>query len=325
MLALMGVAGLCLWLQRTRPVDVPILMYHRIGDDYDSPWWVTVRDFEAQLASLQEQGYTSIFPSRLAAHQRWGWPLPRKPVIITLDDGYLNALENAEPLLRKYGFTAVCYLITGMVSETPATRKSWEGTPLLSWPEVRAMQKRGIIRFGGHSRSHLNLRAMADPSGEISGCYRDLRKKGGFRPEGFCYPSGQFKAETLACVAKARFTTAVTCEDGVARMEPGTRLLELPRVVVMGGWHRFQTRRQAGTGIAVEVSKEGRPLEVSPRLAWSGASLPSKSGWLPPVQVSSVPLVLKWPGPEAENSGFPVLELWDNYHVVRFFRHVYDE
>lgn len=320
MLALAGTAGLYLWLQRARPVNVPILMYHRIGDAYDSPWWVTVKDFEEQLAALKEHGYTSILPSRLALHQRWGWPLPRKPVIITLDDGYLNALENAEPLLKKYGFTAVCYLITGMVSDSPETRKSWEGTPLLCWPEVRAMQKRGIIHFGGHSRSHPNLRAMADPSGEISGCYRDFRKKGGFKPEGFCYPSGQYKAGTQDCVAKARFTSAVTCDDGVARLGPGTNLLELPRVVVMGGWHRFRVESREGgqSRIVVGVTKEGQPLTVSPRLTWSGE--PFRNGWLPQVEVSSSPITLVRDRPEGCAGGDVILELWDTYRVVRQFR-----
>ncbi len=315
-------AGVWLRIQKSKPVDVPILMYHRIGDTYDSPWWVTVRDFDAQMAALQEQGYVSILPSRLAAHQRWGRPLPRKPVIITLDDGYLNALENAEPILEKHGFKAVCYLITGMVSDSPGTRKSWEGTPLLSWPEVRAMQRRGNIQFGGHSRNHPNLRAMADPSGEISGCYRDLREKGGFRPEGFCFPSGQYQAETLACVARAKFTTAVTCEDGIARIGPGAKLLELPRVVVMGGWHRFKVepRGVQNNRIIIGVAKEGRSLTVSPRLTWSPNGASCREGWLSPVEVSAVPALLKWEIPETEKHGDEILELWDNYRVVRLFR-----
>jgi peptidoglycan/xylan/chitin deacetylase (PgdA/CDA1 family) len=318
----LAITAAWLWSQKDKPVDVPILMYHRIGDTHDSPWWVTVRDFETQLASLQEQGYQSILPSHLVAHQRWGWPLPRKPIIITFDDGYLNVLENAEPLLKKYGFKAVCFLITGMVSESPETRKSWEGTPLLSWPEVRAMQKRGTVQFGGHSRTHPNLRAMADPYGEISGCYRDLKNKGGFTPEGFCYPSGQFKPETLACVKRAKFTMAVTCEDGMARLAPGARLFELPRVTVMGGWHRFHIEAKAGVapGFSVEVSKEGQPLSVVPRLRSGKGTASFQAGWLPPIQVSSIPVLLKWDIPEVERNGTPILELWDMFHVVLMFR-----
>jgi peptidoglycan/xylan/chitin deacetylase (PgdA/CDA1 family) len=321
-IGLLAITAAWLWSQKDKPVDVPILMYHRIGDAHDSPWWVTVRDFETQLASLQEHGYQSILPSRLVAHQRWGWPLPCKPVIITLDDGYLNVLENAEPLLKKYGFQAVCFLITGMVSDSPQTRQSWEGTPLLSWPEVRAMQKRGTVQFGGHSRMHPNLRAMADSYGEISGCYRDLKKKGGFTPEGFCYPSGQVKPETQACVKRAKFTMAVTCEDGIAKLAAGAELLELPRVTVMGGWHRFHIKSNAGItpGISLEVSKEGRALDVVPRLTWTNGKASSQAGWLPPVQVSSKPVLLTWDSPEAERNGTPVLELWDMFHVVLMFR-----
>lgn len=321
-LTLLAMATGWLWSQKSTPVDVPILMYHRIGDTCDSPWWVTARDFETQLASFQEQGYQSILPSRLVAHQRWGWPLPRKPIIITLDDGYLNVLENAEPLLKKYGFQAVCFLITGMVSESLETRKSWEGTPLLSWPEVRAMQKRGTVQFGGHSRMHPNLRALADSYGEISGCYRDLKKKGGFTPEGFCYPSGQFKPETQASVKRAKFTTAVTCEDGVAKLVPGTGLFELPRVTVMGGWHRFHVEAKAAgaSGISVEVSKEGQPLSVVPRLISAKGASSFQSGWLPPVQVSTKPVLLTWDIPEVERNGTSILELWDMFRVVLMYR-----
>ncbi len=318
-----GAAGVWLHFQKAKTVSVPILMYHRIGDTYDSPWWVTVRDFENQLQCLKEQGYRSIFPSDLVAHQRWGWPLPAKPIIITFDDGYLNVLENAEPLLKKYGFHAVSYLITGAVSESPETRKTWEGTPLLSWPEVRAMSKRGTIRFGGHSRNHPNLRALADPLSEITGCYRDLKKKGGLTPEGFCYPSGQFKEETLACVARAKFTTAVTCEDGIATIGRGTNLLTLPRVAVMGGWHGFhvEIRQGEGPGMIVDVSKEGHPLEFSPRWVTRKGMAFAQDGWLPPVELSTKPTRLFWKNTEQIRFEAPVLELWDNFHVIRFLHY----
>ncbi len=305
----------------TRVSDIPVLMYHRIGDGGDSPWWVLPGDFENHLKSLRENGYKSVLPSDLVAHQRWGWPLPQKPVIITFDDGYLNILENAEPLMKKYGFRGVSYLITGLVADSPETRKACEGTPVLSWPEVRAMQKRGTIVFGGHSRTHVNLRALADPREEIAGCYRDLRKKGRLDPEGFCFPFGQYKAETLACLKKSRFTTGMTCEDGFARIEPGAKLLELPRVVVMGGRHVFHAE-QGGTGtmpVSIRISQEGRDLEVCPRLAWKDGDGTAAGVWLPRVQVSTLPATLSWPREASQGKIDPQLELWDNFHVVQYW------
>lgn len=308
------------WLQhqRMRTVSVPILMYHRIGNEVDSPWWVTVQDFETQLRSLREQGYSSVWPSDLAAHQRWGWPLPRKPILLTFDDGYLNMTEQAEPLLRKYGFKAVCYLITGRIGDAPATRQSWEGTPLLIWPEVQAAYRRGTIRFGGHSRTHPNLRALPESHQEIASCYRDLQRKGRLVPEGFCFPYGQYKDETLTELARSKFTTATTCTDGIAELKPGAPLFELPRVSVMGGWHRFRIQPSAGptNTMTIGVAKEGRELEVTPKLVWDDGTFK----WLPRVRITSSPSPISYASADGQKHPAPVLELWDDFHVILHYR-----
>ncbi len=323
----LGLGLLCLWgawswvsRQRACPVSVPILMYHRIGVEVDSPWWVTVRDFEAQLQCLREQGYTSVWPSDLVAHQRWGRPLPVKPIVLTFDDGYLNVMEQAEPLLRKYGFKGVSYLITGRVADTAEKRQLWEGTPLLIWPEVRAIYQRGTIRFGGHSRTHPNLRALADPRQEMDSCFRDLKRKGGFKPEGFCFPFGQYKDETLAGLRRAKFTTATTCDDGIAELKPGASLLELPRVSVMGGWHRFRFQSRPGTPgvMEVEISKEGRELDVIPKQVWGDGTVK----WLPQVHITSTPLIVSCTSTNDRMCSASVLELWDIFRLIRYDRTV---
>jgi len=318
--AALAATGIGLARQKARAVSVPILMYHKVGDAQDSPWWVTTQAFETQLQGLREQGYESVLPSELVAHRRWGWPLPAKPVLLTFDDGYLAMLETAEPLLKRYGFRAVCYLITAKVSNSPETRQSWEGTPLLSWPEVRAMERRGTVVFGGHSQTHVNLRALTDPGDEIAGCFRDLKQKGGFKPEGFCYPYGQYREDTPERVRKAGFTTATTCDDGIAEVRRGVSLLTLPRVTVMGGNHRFSVSGVAAGGerMSVCVSKEGARLDVCPRLVWTGAA--PGGAWLDPVSISSIPALLQWGPLSSLSRGAPVLELWDLSHVVRYFR-----
>lgn len=321
----LGLAALIatgLWLIGHRPLSVPILMYHHIGDKVDSPWWVTTRDFETQLLALREQGYSSVWPSDLVAHQRWGWPLPDKPIVLTFDDGYLTLKENAEPLLRKYGFKGVSYLITGRVGDSVETRQEWEGSPLLIWPEIKALYKRGTLRFGGHSRTHPNLRAMADARQEIVSCYRDLERKGGFTPEGFCYPHGEYKPETVALIKHSRFTTATTCKDGFADIKSGASLIEIPRVSVMGGRHGFKAELHCGTNgiVAVTLSKEGRNLEVIPKLIWSQET----STWLPQVQVTSTPATWTCPAPVGCPDTAPVLELWDTFRVIRYYPQVPD-
>ena len=315
--------GAIFWSLQTRKVcQVPILMYHKIGDSHDSVWWVTAADFESHLQSLKEQGYRSILPSDLVAHRRWGKPLPSKPIIITFDDGYLNCLEQAEPLLEKYGFRGVCYLITGQISETPETRRQYEGAPILSWQEIRAMQKRGTVAFGGHTRNHANLRAQEDAYPEVRACFDDLRKIGGLKPAGFCYPFGQYHSKTPADVARAGFTTAVTCEDGIAKTGPGLKLMELPRVSVIGGTHRYHTESVSTNPATVEVRvwKEGHSMKVYPRLVWPGRTQSSDDGWLEHVLIADQPVTLTWPRPAPTPAGAPTLELWDDFRVLRLFQ-----
>lgn len=313
-------AGAVLLRERARVYRIPILMYHKIGDAPNSLWWVAVADFESQLKDLQEQGYRSIFPSDLVAHQAWGKPLPPKPVILTFDDGYLNTLEIAEPLLRRYGFRGVCYLITSRVADNAAGRQEYDGAPLLTWPEVRAARKRGTLRFGGHSRTHANLRALGDPGDEVTGCFKDLRRKGGFTPEGFCYPNGQYKPETPALVARAGFTTAVTCDDGQAITTPDLNRFTLPRVAIIGGRHVYHVESEAATNaFAVKVWKDGHAMDVHPRLSVMSGNSAGDDGWLAPVTIDTQPKRLEWRG-EKPSGGTVTLELWDAFRVLRLYR-----
>jgi peptidoglycan/xylan/chitin deacetylase (PgdA/CDA1 family) len=194
---------------------------------------------------------------------------------------------------------------------------------MLSWVDVRAMQGRGTIAFGGHTRSHANLRAMKDPYAEIRACYEDILRIGGFKPAGFCYPYGQYNEQTPSAVAKAGFITAVTCVDGAVETGPDLKLLELPRVSIMGGIHRYHAEHVAASqpgSLAVRVWKEGRPMELRPRLVWSNHASRPDEGWLSRVLIADQPVMLTWTLPVPELSGAPVLELWDNLRVMKMFQ-----
>jgi peptidoglycan/xylan/chitin deacetylase (PgdA/CDA1 family) len=320
--ALAILAGLVAWraVERRRVQPVPILMYHHISAVDDSAWCVPTDVFERQMRSLRDQSYTSILPADLAAHQRWGKPLPRRPVIITFDDGYLDSLTVAEPILAKFGLCGIVYLITDCVGDSPALRKQFEGSDCLVWPEVRAMRRRGNLTFGGHAHTHRNLAVTGDPFPLVRECYLQIKKNAGFKPDSFCYPHGQYNERVVEAVRRAGFTTAMACEDAVAGSGPGVNLLTLPRVSVMGGRHRFgivRAREKEAPGeVAARVSHAGVPLEVAPRLRGAPGA-----GWLPAKELRNGAEV-EWcwtlRGPAVPDNALS-LELWDKNRIFRLY------
>jgi len=262
---------------------------------------------------LRAQGYRAILPSDIAAHFKSGKPLPRRPVIITFDDGYLSALTVVEPILKANGFRAVMYLITGQTAATAADRHE----NCLIWPEVLAMQQRKTFVFGGHSHSHKNLAGDPDPWAQIAECRRQLRLHKIRKPFSFCYPYGQYNTTTMRDVRKAKFQTAVVCEDAVATIGPATNLFALPRVSVMGGNHDFKLLNKtadAKDGMFVcRLMHTGIPLEISACLRgeWDET-------WLPARPVAQGEFELRFapadtgPAPEPQ-----ALEIWDKHRLFK--------
>ncbi len=319
--ALVVLAGLAGWgmAERRSVRAVPILMYHHVGAEENSAWWVPPDVFEGQMRALREGGYTCILPSDLAAHQRWGKPLPRRPVLLTFDDGYLDSLTAVEPILKQYGLRGIVYLITETIGEDPGRRGQYEGADCLTWAEVRAMRRRGVLTFGGHAHTHQNLAIMGDPYPPVQECSRQIQKQAGFKPDSFCYPHGQASAPAVDAVRRAGFSTAMVCEDTVAEIGPGVNLLTLPRVSVMGGRHRFSVTSaptNAAGEIGFRVRHEGVPIEVAARLKGAAGG-----GWLPARALGNGEEAEgRWSAPAPSARDQPLsLELWDRHRIIRLF------
>ncbi len=308
------------WLShnRTTPVTIPVLMYHRISDERtDNVWWVLPEDFRRQMAFLEAEGYRTILPADLAANRRWGRPLPPRPILLTFDDGYLSNLTVVEPVLKEHGFRGVVFLITGIIAEDAGERTRFEGSPLLTWQEIREIHRRGVLTFGGHSRTHRNLASFRNPIPEIRGCYEDIVRNGGFKPDGFCYPGGSMRRDKAWCARASGYTTAFLCEDRVATIRTEDDLLAIPRVSVYGGRHAFSVRRvdvpAAPDAVVFRVREEGVPVDVVPHLVGDGVSI-----WLDRVRIGSGEVELRAHLPEAVHPGEDLrLEFWDVHRVLR--------
>lgn len=210
-----------------RVVRVPILMYHRVhryATEYrKSLLGLTVEpsQFAAEMDALAARGYHSITVRRLFDALFHGAPLPPRPVLITFDDGYVDAVRQILPVLERHRMTAAFYIITDRFHEPG----------FLNPTEIRRLDAAGMD-IGAHTRHHVDLRTVgaSQLADEIAGSRRDLERIVGHPIDSFAYPAGRYDAAVVAAVRRAGFALAVTTDPGT--LEHSASPLLLPRVRV---------------------------------------------------------------------------------------------
>ena len=97
---------------------VPVLMYHHIGPRNKSTYYgltVEPADFERQMSYLARKGYRTINHSDLVNWLIHGAPLPQRSVLLTFDDTYADTFDFAFPILARYGFCAIIFVVSSLV------------------------------------------------------------------------------------------------------------------------------------------------------------------------------------------------------------------
>jgi peptidoglycan/xylan/chitin deacetylase (PgdA/CDA1 family) len=191
-----------------RGPQLSVLLYHNVGPLVPGTnRWLTVapRRFQQQVRWLARHGYCGISAQQWLAHLRGQAELPRKPVMLTFDDGYRALGEHAFPVLEEYGFRAVVFIVTRLIGKTNAWDEAKGDVPmaLLTADELRYWSQRGI-EFGAHSRTHADLRQLGERelSDEVAGSRVDLEKTLGREVCSFAYPYGFWNDNVRAEVAR---------------------------------------------------------------------------------------------------------------------------
>jgi len=224
----------------TNGKPIAILMYHQIDavPPKGSPLRglvVAPRTFYFHMAVMWLLGYRGLSMSDLEPYLQGR--KAGKVFGITFDDGYLNNLRHALPVLKRFGFTSTCYVVSGLLGKTNvwdaghgiAQVPLMDSADLLEW--VGAGQE-----VGSHTQTHANLPHLdgVQRTLEVTGSRVALEaivsQPGGVRH--FCYPYGATNVDTVEAARAGGYTTATTTARG--RILPGAPfdMLRLPRVLV---------------------------------------------------------------------------------------------
>jgi peptidoglycan/xylan/chitin deacetylase (PgdA/CDA1 family) len=216
---------------------IPILMYHNIGEPPEGArlrgLYVRAGAFARQMRVLRLLGFQGLSMSAAMPYLRG--EKTGRVAVITFDDGYVDTLETALPVLQAHGFSATCYIVSGRLG----AYNDWDaGTlnvrkPLMDAAQVRRWQEAGM-EVGSHTRTHPRLTKCTDAElrAELAGGKVDLENMLGMPVTQFCYPYGDVDARVAEAVLQAGYSAATTTRRGRARA--GDDLMQLRRVLVSG-------------------------------------------------------------------------------------------
>lgn len=134
---------------------VPVLMYHSFQPGKSSRETIDPGKFYQQLSYLKSCGYQTISDADLLGFLSGKGCMPEKPLLITIDDGYLNNYIYAYPVLKQLKMKATIFVIADWVGKTPGHY------PHFTWQQAKIMADSGLVSIQSHSfNSHFYVNTM---------------------------------------------------------------------------------------------------------------------------------------------------------------------
>lgn len=213
--------------------DIPVLAYHRFGDNRYRSTNTSLEVFEQHLSYLKDNQYTVLTFG--GAMERWknNTAFPAKTVVITIDDGYSSFYENGWPLLKKYGFAATIFIQTDLVGHKD----------FISWAQFAELQKAGI-EIQNHSDMHDFFVNYSDAE-RVAKFREDLIKSTalieqnlGKKPEYYVYPYGEWTKDMVQVLKENGYSAALVQNSGLfcETSDP----FEIPRFPLGGYFGTFE-------------------------------------------------------------------------------------
>jgi peptidoglycan/xylan/chitin deacetylase (PgdA/CDA1 family)/fibronectin type 3 domain-containing protein len=146
----------------SKPVfGVPIMMYHEFVTKKDlkdgiafDEYAVYQSEFESDLKWLKKNGYTTITTTQLSDYLSGKGKMPKKPIILSIDDGKHGVYKRAFPILKKYNMKAVLNIIGNEIDLATVTKnyKKNNPAPFSDWNEIKEMSESGNVEIESHTQ-----------------------------------------------------------------------------------------------------------------------------------------------------------------------------
>lgn len=187
----------------TQP-GIVTLLYHRVTEQKsESKYSLNVNEFERQLKYLRDNGYVTVLPAEILKKKYQ--KNPSKTIMISFDDGTEDHYSIVYPLLKRYGFKGIFFVITKYIDHSGS----------LSSQQIAEMSHGGM-EIGSHSYSHPLLDDLRynEVYKELELSKDQLRKVCGKGIVSFAPPGGWYNSDTLKAAHEVGYKFFFGCEIG---------------------------------------------------------------------------------------------------------------
>lgn len=216
---------------------IPVLCYHHLVGNGDPMGGYNLDPslLEEQFKFLQGLGYKTVSLDQFYSYiqGKAGSDFPKRPILLTFDDGSLTHKEILIPLLKKYGFRASIFIYPTVISN-PKYKY------YLSWTQLKEALDSGVLDIGSHTVYHPKLPAMkrAEIRQQLRESKATLEAKTGRKIQDLAYPFGLFDVRVIEEAKAAGYRMAFTVNQG--KNVPGTDPYTVHRALIPWG-HRVES------------------------------------------------------------------------------------
>jgi Predicted xylanase/chitin deacetylase len=211
------------YFERNVPKNIPVLMYHKIPlHNLESRHriFVTKDRFEKHLEFFKKNNFTTVSFAELEEYRsgkRDFAGFPKKPLLITFDDGYIDNLKNAGPLLKQYGFNATIFLL----ADATVDHNYWDATSGDPRADIMSLAQKHELReygfeIGSHGFKHEKIVEMNDQRAwqELHESKALLEKEFGVPVPVYAFTYGITSPHHAKMAERAGYTFAVNTDTG---------------------------------------------------------------------------------------------------------------
>lgn len=218
--------------------DIPVLMYHSIADrpSRAGDYLVLPETFYNDMKYLHDRGYSTVTSAEVYDYAVNGGSLPEKAVVVTFDDGFLNNMTYALPVLEEFNMCGTVNIVGSYSKKSAEADDPNPNYAYLTPEEICTLAESGRFEIGAHTfdmHGFTDRKGCRKNDGETDGEYKaafseDCRLENeyllnecGIVTDIFAYPYG-FISEGSSDVLKSfGYKILFTCYERHNYIKPG--------------------------------------------------------------------------------------------------------